>query len=131
MTPARGTVLLLLLGAGPAACGSLHEATQLPEREVASELPFVVVDTTTREDLILTLGPPWRSFEGDSILAWRLARPSAFPTWSSPAGPLRIAPVHRVEGLPMGDWPGRDPSSLIVVFDGGCVVRRVSLVRLR
>jgi hypothetical protein len=125
MTPRRRAALLLALGAGLCACGTLRTGSRISEQQTATELPFLVAGTTTRADLLLRLGPPWRSFEDDSIFAWRVARTGDA---SAEGGLWRPARVHQWPGLPMGDW--YSACSLIVVFSYD-VVDRFALVRVR
>ena len=125
MSPRRRAALLLALGAVVCACGTLRTGSRFSEQQAATELPSLVAGTTTRADLLLQFGPPWRSFEDDSIFAWRVARTGG----ASPDGVLwRPAAVRQAPGLPMGAW--YNAHSLVVVFSGD-VVSRFALVRVR
>lgn len=80
-------------------------------------VPFVELGGTTREQLLLRLGPPTWSFEQGRILTWRLEHDGE-----------RMRPVLRSATVPQLDGLGVRWYGLVVVFDATGKVAQCSLV---
>lgn len=123
MSRARSTAwcCALVAAAFLAACRTPPVAP-LPWDELEARLPILAVESASRADFLLRLGPPSATFEGERVLAWRLAlqaqelRPTA----------LRVRPE---EGA-CRSWEAA-AYSLVVVFDEAGVVQRVAAISVR
>ena len=93
-----------------------------PDQEGLSLPLRVEAGATKREDVLLRMGPPSSSFEGDRILSYRLSRHGQA---------LFVVPPLPETGEPRySTWSNSD-HNLILVFNANQVVERFSLLRMK
>jgi len=99
------------------ACATPHIQTKAPGYLAKTELRFLKIGETPREDIIVKLGQPASSFEDGRILIYLIS-----------IDDKGRATLHAPRTVGKSVWGWDDGDSLVLVFREDGVLRRISVV---